>query len=96
MSVSATSLVSKSVMTAPMTNAPTTARMPIVVYWRRMKATAPSKIVPGDVLHLLRPGVARQDVPGEVDREEHGDDARRQDDQLERVGIHQGLRVLHI
>ena len=34
------------VMTAPMTNAPTTARMPMVVYWRRMKATAPSKIVP--------------------------------------------------
>ena len=44
--VSATSAVSKTVMTAPITNAPTTARMPIVVYWRRMKATAPSKIVP--------------------------------------------------
>ena len=29
-----------------MTTAPTTARMAIVVYWRRMKATAPSKIVP--------------------------------------------------
>ena len=38
--------LSKTVMTAPMTTAPTTARMPIVVYWRRMKATAPSKIVP--------------------------------------------------
>ena len=33
-------------MTTPMTTAPTTARMPIVVYWRRMKATAPSKMVP--------------------------------------------------
>ena len=29
-------------MTMPMTTAPTTARIPIVVYWRRMKATAPS------------------------------------------------------
>ena len=37
----------------------------------------------GDVLHRLRPGVARQDVAGQVDREQDGDDARRQDDQLE-------------
>ena len=43
---SATSGVSTRVITAPMTTAPTTARMKIVVYWRRMKATAPSKIVP--------------------------------------------------
>ena len=46
MLVSATCFVSKIEMTAPMTNAPTIARRPIVVYWRRMKATAPSKIVP--------------------------------------------------
>ncbi len=46
MSVSATAFVSKNEMTAPMMTAPTTARMAIVVYWRRMKATAPSKIVP--------------------------------------------------
>ena len=44
--VSATSAVSKTVMTAAMTTAPTIARIPIVVYWRRMNATAPSKIVP--------------------------------------------------
>ena len=43
---SATSGVSTSVMTIPMTTAPTMARMKIVVYWRRMNATAPSKIVP--------------------------------------------------
>jgi len=39
---SATSAVSTSVMTIPMTTAPTTARIAIVVYCRRMKATAPS------------------------------------------------------
>ena len=39
---SATSAVSTMPMTTPMTIAPTTARMPIVVYWRRMKAIAPS------------------------------------------------------
>ena len=43
---SATSGVSTSVMSTPMRTAPTTAKMKIVVYWRRMKATAPSKIVP--------------------------------------------------
>ncbi len=49
----------------------------------------------GHVLHLLCPGVPRQDVPSEVDREQHRDDARRQDDQLERTRIHQGFRLLH-
>ena len=49
----------------------------------------------GDVLHRRRPGVARQHVAGEVDGEQHGDDAGRQDDQLERTRIHQGRRVLH-
>jgi hypothetical protein len=44
--VSATSAVSNTLMTPPMTTAPTMARTPMVVYWRRMKATAPSKIVP--------------------------------------------------
>ena len=39
-------LFSTNATTAPMTTAPTTARIAIVVYWRRMKATAPSKIVP--------------------------------------------------
>ena len=33
-------------MITPMTTEPTRARMPIVVYWRRMNATAPSKMVP--------------------------------------------------
>ncbi len=42
---SATSAVSTSVITTPITTAATTASSPIVVYWRRMKATAPSKIV---------------------------------------------------
>ena len=39
---SATSAVSTIPMTTPMTTAPTTARTAIVVYCRRMKATAPS------------------------------------------------------
>ena len=43
---SATAGVSTSVMTTPMTTAPKMAMMAIVVYWRRMKATAPSRIVP--------------------------------------------------
>ncbi len=43
---SATSGVSTSVITTPMTTAPTTASMKIVVYWRLMKATAPSRMVP--------------------------------------------------
>ncbi len=43
---SATSGVSTSVITTPMTTAPTSPKTAIVVYWRRMKATAPSKIVP--------------------------------------------------
>ena len=46
----------------------------------------------GDVLHLDGPGVTRQDVPGQVEREQDGDDAGRQDDQLERTGIHQVRR----
>ena len=44
--VSATSRVSNTVMTAAITTAPTSASRPIVEYWRRMNATAPSKIVP--------------------------------------------------
>ena len=43
--VSATSLPSKAVMTRPMTTAPTRASTPIVVYWRLMNASAPSRIV---------------------------------------------------
>ena len=43
---SATSGVSTQAISAPMRIEPTTARMKIVVYWRWMKATAPSKIVP--------------------------------------------------
>ena len=45
-SVSATSLVSKAEMSPKTPIAPTTARTKIVEYWRLMKATAPSKIVP--------------------------------------------------
>ena len=43
----------------------------------------------GDGLHLGRAGVAAEDVAGEVDGEEHGDQPCGQDDQLERTGIHQ-------
>ncbi len=43
---SATAGVSTSVMTRPMITAAKIAMIPMVVYWRRMKATAPSKIVP--------------------------------------------------
>src|SRR5919198_439057 len=43
--VSATSRVSNTVMTAPMMTAPTTASSAIVWYCRRMKASAPSRIV---------------------------------------------------
>jgi hypothetical protein len=39
---SATSGVSINVISAPISSAPTMARPKIVVYWRRMKATAPS------------------------------------------------------
>ena len=42
MSVSATAAVSKIEMTTPTTTAPTTARTPMVMYCRRMNATAPS------------------------------------------------------
>ncbi len=45
MSVSATAGPSTIVMTTPTTTATTTARMAMVRYWRRMKATAPSKMV---------------------------------------------------
>ncbi len=37
----------------------------------------------GHGFHLRRTGVAREDVAGQVDREGDGDEARRQDDQLE-------------
>ncbi len=43
---SATAGVSTSVMTTPMMTAPNRAMIPMVVYWRRMNATAPSRIVP--------------------------------------------------
>ena len=43
---SATSGVSTQAISAPMRTEPTTANRKIVVYWRRMNATAPSKIVP--------------------------------------------------
>ena len=40
--VSATAAVSKIEMRMPTATAPTTARTPMVTYWRRMNATAPS------------------------------------------------------
>ena len=42
---SATSAVSTTPMTTPMTTAPTRASTAMVVYWRRTKASAPSRIV---------------------------------------------------
>ena len=59
----------RALMTRPMTTAPTDGQQADGRYWRRMKATAPSKIVPRDVLHRRGAGVARQDVPGEVEGE---------------------------
>ena len=91
---SATSAVSTSVMTTPMTTAPTRARMRdrrVLAADERDRALEDRA---GDVLHRLRPGVARQDVAGEVEREQDGDDAGGQDDQLERTGVHRGCRVL--
>ena len=80
---SATSAVSTSVMTTPMTTAPTTAR---IADGRVLAPDEGDRALvdgAGHVLHRLGPGVAREDVAGQVDREQDGDDARRQDDQLE-------------
>ena len=43
---------------------------------------------PGDVLHRLGALIPAEDVAGEIDREEDGDQPRREDDQLERLGVH--------
>ena len=75
------------------TNMPTMARRPIVVYWRRMNAIRALEDGAGDVLHRLRPGVPGQHVARQVEREQDRDDARDRDDQLERVG-HGGVRFL--
>jgi hypothetical protein len=45
MLVSATSAVSNAEMRTAIPTAPTSARIAIVEYWRRMNATAPSKII---------------------------------------------------
>ncbi len=45
MLVSATSFVSKTEIRTPIATPPTRASSPIVTYWRRMNATAPSKIM---------------------------------------------------
>ena len=79
-----------------MTTAPTTASTKIVVYWRRMKATAPSRIVPATACISGRAGVAGEHVAGEVDREQDGDDPGQRDDRQERTRIHQGRRVLQV
>ena len=70
-------------MTRPITTAPPMASRPMVRYWRRMKATAPSKIVPAISCIAAVPVSDRQDVPGEVegegDRGEAGDRDHPQD-----------------
>ena len=77
-------------MTMPMITAPTSASD------RDGRVLAPDEGVraladrAGDGLHLRRPGVARQHVAGQVEREQDGDDAGDRDDQLERTRIHQG------
>ena len=46
----------------------------------------------GHVLHGRRARIPRQDVTGEIQGEQDGDDAGGQDDQLERTGVHQDRR----
>ena len=65
----------------------------MVVYWRRMKATAPSKIVPATSCIACGALVPRQHVARQVDGEQDRDDARDRDEPQERVG-HQGLQCL--
>ena len=74
-------------MTTPMITAPATARTRDRRVLARMNATAPSRMVPADVLHGLGALVARQDVARQVEREEDGGDARDGDDPLERIGV---------
>ena len=89
MSVSATSGPSTMAMTRPITTAPPMASRPMVRYWRRMKATAPSKIVPAMSCIAVGAGIGAQDVPGEVEGEgDRGDTGDRDhpDDGLELHG----------
>ncbi len=44
----------------------------------------------GDVHHFLGPGVARQDVMGEEDREPYRDQTRDRDEPLEHIWVHRG------
>ena len=62
--------------------------MAIVRYWRRMNATAPSKMVAATASIALVPGVAPEDVAGEVEREEDREETRDRDDELELFGAH--------
>ena len=90
---SATSGVSTREITTPMITAAKTAMIPMVVYWRRMKATAPSKIVPATSCIACGALVPRQHVAREVAGEQDRDDARDRDEPQERVG-HQSLQCL--
>ena len=69
----------------PMTTAPTTARIADGRVLAPDEGDRALEDRAGDVLHRLRPGVARQDVAGQVEGEQDGDDAGGQDDQLERL-----------
>ena len=66
----------------------TRARMAIVRYWRRMNATAPSKIVAATSSISLVPGVAAQHVAGQVEGEEDRQEPGDRDDELELFGAH--------
>ena len=93
-SVSATSFVSKTVMTAPMHDRPDEGEDADRRVLAPDEGDGTLEDRAGDILHLLGPGVACEHVTGEVDGEEHGDEAGRQDDQLERTGIHRVSRIL--
>ena len=92
---SATSGVSTSVITTPMTTAPTTARIEDRRVLASDEGDGALEDRAGDGLHLRGARVSRQHVAGQVQGEEHGDDPGDRDDRQERTRIHQGRRVLH-
>ncbi len=89
---SATSAVSTMPMTMPMTTAPTSGEDPD---GRVLAADEGGRaLVDGarDVLHRYRARVPGEDISGEVDGEQDGDEPCRQDYQLKRAGVHQDRR----
>ena len=92
---SATSAVSKSVMTPPITNGTDDGEHEDRRVLAADEGDRAFEDRAGHGLHLGGAGIAGQHVAGEVDREQDGDDPRRRDDRQQRTRIHQGRRVLH-